>query len=292
MHDLGLDKLFFPTLVRDRQRYMNFSKSLAVERTKQGEDGDRKDFFHYLLNAKDPETGLGFSTPELWAESNLLIIAGSDTPATAIAGCFYYLAHNSRVLRTLEEEICSTFENVGEIDNYSSNKLANCSYLRAVIDETMRMSPSVTGTVPREVLNGGIVIDGEYIPAGTVVGTGFYSLHHNPQYFLDPFAYKPERWIVGSSPEVNAESVELAQSGFFPFSFGPRGCIGKNLAYMELRSVIARTVWLYEMRLTPGSMVGDVEAGAEDCRRQEFRLQDRWQAEKDGPMMQFKRRVR
>ena len=271
---------------------MNFSKSLAVERTKQGEDGDRKDFFHYLLNAKDPETGLGFSTPELWAESNLLIIAGSDTPATAIAGCFYYLAHNPRVLRALEEEICSTFDNVGEIDNYSSNKLANCSYLRAVIDETMRMSPSVTGTVPREVLKGGIMIDGEYIPAGTVVGTGFYSLHHNPQYFLDPFAYKPERWIVGSGPEVTAESVELAQSGFFPFSFGPRGCIGKNLAYMELRSVIARTVWLYEMRLAPGSVVGDVEAGAEDCRRQEFRLQDRWQAEKDGPMMQFKRRVR
>ena len=131
---------------------------------------------------------------------------------------------------SLEEEICSTFDNVGEIDNYSSNKLANCSYLRAVIDETMRMSPSVTGTVPREVLKGGIMIDGEYAPAGTVVGIGFYSLHHNPQYFPDPFAYKRERW------------VELEQSGFFPFSFGPRGCIGKNLAYTELRSVIARTV--------------------------------------------------
>ena len=154
------------------------------------------------------------------------------------------------------------------------------------------MSPSVTGTVPREVLEGGIMIDGEYVPAGTVVGTGFYSLRHNTQYFRNPFIYKPERWVAGSSPEVTAESVELAQSGFFPFSFGPRGCIGKNLAYMELRSVIARTVWLYELRLAPGSTVGDVEAGAEDCRRHEFRLQDRWQAEKDGPMVQFKRRVR
>ena len=86
------------------------------------------------------------------------------------------------------------------------------------------------------------MIDGEYAPAGTVVGIGFYSLHHNPQYFPDPFAYKRERWIGGSSPEVTAKSVELEQSGFFPFSFGPRSCIGKNLAYMELRSVIARTV--------------------------------------------------
>ena len=249
---------------------MNFSKSLAVESTEQGEDGDRKDFSHYLLNARDPETGLGFSTPELWAEINLFIIAGSDTPATAMAGCFYYLAHNARVLRTLEEEVCSTFDKEEEIDNYSSNKLADCPHLRAVIDEAMRMSPSVTGTVPREVLKGGIMIDGEYIPAGTTVGTGCYSLHHNPQYFHEPFSYKPERWTVGSSPEVTAESVELAQSGFFPFSFGPRGCIDKNPAYVELRSVIARTVWLYETRLAPGSMVGNVEAGGEDCRRQDF----------------------
>ena len=52
------------------------------------------------------------------------------------------------------------------------------------------------------------------------------------------------------------------------------------------------TVLLYEMRLAPGRTVENVEAGAEDCRRQEFRLMGRWQAEKDGPMMQFKRRVK
>ena len=105
---------------------MIFSKRLTVERTKQGEDGDRKDFFHYLLNARNTETGLGFSTPELWAESNLFIIGGSDTPATIIAGCFCYLAHNARLLRALEEEVCCTFDNEEEIDNYSSNKLVNC----------------------------------------------------------------------------------------------------------------------------------------------------------------------
>lgn len=271
---------------------MKFSKARALERTKQGEDGDRKDFFHYLLNARDPETGQGFSTTELWAESNLLIIAGSDTPATAIAGIFYYLVHNTQVLRKLEDEIRSNFDNIDEIENYYDRKLASCSYLRACIDETMRMSPSVTGTVPREVLEGGITIDGEYIPAGTVVGTGFYSIHHNPRYFADPFTYKPERWIAGSAPGITSETVELAQSGYFPFSFGPRGCIGKNLAYMEMRTVIARTVWLYDMRLEPGSTVGDVEAGAEQVRRNEFRLQDRWQAEKDGPMVQFRLRAR
>lgn len=85
-----------------------------------------------------------------------------------------------QVLQKLEEEIRSNFANVEEVDNYFDKKLASCNYLRACIDETMRMSPPVTGTVPPEVLPGGITVDGEYIPAGTLVGTGFYSIHHNP----------------------------------------------------------------------------------------------------------------
>lgn len=51
---------------------MAYSKSQLTERTKLGEETDRRDFFYYLLKARDPETGQGFSTPELWGESNLL----------------------------------------------------------------------------------------------------------------------------------------------------------------------------------------------------------------------------
>jgi hypothetical protein len=56
---------------------MAYSKSQAAERTKLGVDTERKDFFYYLLTAKDRETGEGFGMAELWAESNLLIIAGT-----------------------------------------------------------------------------------------------------------------------------------------------------------------------------------------------------------------------
>ena len=51
---------------------MNYSKAQLTERTKLGDDTDRRDFFYHLLKARDPETGQGFTTPELWAESNLL----------------------------------------------------------------------------------------------------------------------------------------------------------------------------------------------------------------------------
>jgi cytochrome P450 len=57
----------------------------------------RKDFFHYLFHAQDPETGRGFSTEELWGEAESLIIAGSDTTAIAFTAMFFYLARKPDV---------------------------------------------------------------------------------------------------------------------------------------------------------------------------------------------------
>ena len=73
IHELHLDKVLFSKLAAGRSRYMAYSKSQASERTKMGLKNDRKDFFYYLLNAKDPETGNGFTASELWGESNLLM---------------------------------------------------------------------------------------------------------------------------------------------------------------------------------------------------------------------------
>lgn len=73
---LGLDRLLFPNLRAERQRFMAYSKSRLSERMKLGTDTDRRDFFYYLLRAKDPETGQGFAMQELWGESNVLLIAG------------------------------------------------------------------------------------------------------------------------------------------------------------------------------------------------------------------------
>lgn len=73
IHELHLDKILFPKIAAGRDRYMAFSRSQAAERMKTGLDTDRKDFFHYLLHAKDPDTGKGFTTSELRGESNLLM---------------------------------------------------------------------------------------------------------------------------------------------------------------------------------------------------------------------------
>lgn len=269
---------------------MQYSKSQAMERTKMGLDVDRKDFFYHLLNAKDPETGNGFSMDELWGESNLLIIAGSDTTSTAMAATFFYLAHNAVALQKLYQEIRTSFSDVEEI--VSGSTLSGCAYLRACIDESMRMTPPVAGALPRQVLPGGIDIDGHHIPSGVDVGVPHYAIHHNDAYFPRPFDYVPERWL--SDPGANPLHNKLADAhaAFCPFSIGPRGCIGKGLAYVELSVTIARVIYMFDLRLVPGSTLGsgskDLEFGR--TRSTEYQIEDRFASMKDGPMLQFRRR--
>lgn len=290
---LGLDKVLFHRIAAGRAKYMAYSKSQLTERTKLGDETDRRDFFYYLLRARDPETGQGFSTPELWGESNLLIIAGSDTTSTAMAATLFYLVRSPAALQKATEEVRAKFNDVEEI--HQGPGLTGCTYLRACIDEAMRMSPSVGGIVPREVLPGGIVVDGEHIPAGTVVGVPHYTIHHNAAYYPDPFAYSPERWVAGSGKTygaVSEASVATAHSAFCPFSVGPRGCIGKGLAYIEMSTTIARLLYLYDLRKSAGP---DPAEGSPDNewgrqRPEEFQLIDQFTSLKDGPMVEFRKR--
>lgn len=290
IHRWHLDKILFRKIAAQRGQYMQYSKSQAMERTKTGLDVDRKDFFYHLLNAKDPETGKGFSMDELWGESNLLIIAGSDTTSTAMAGTFFYLAHNTAALQRLISEIRASFDDVEEI--VTGPRLSSCTYLRACIDETMRLTPPVAGALPRKVLPGGLTIDGHYIPAGMDVGVPHYTIHHNSSYFPRPFDYLPERWLSDASANPFHDKLTDAHAAFCPFSIGPRGCIGKGLAYVELTVTIARVLYMYDLRLAPGMTLGEGRADLEvgRTRPSEYQIEDRFASMKDGPMLQFRAR--
>ena len=129
-------------------------------------------------------------------------------------------------------------------------------------------------------------IGGHHFPQGTVVGVPTYAIHHKPEYYPEPFTYRPERWLVGeksSMEQTTAESLSLAQSAFCPFSIGPRGCIGKGVAYLELGVALARTLWLYDLRLARGEDVGRDEIG-------QYQMWDIFVARKDGPVVEFRAR--
>lgn len=235
----------------------------------------------------------------MWLTPTDSIIAGSDTTSTAMSATLFYLVRNPTALAKATEEVRRTFGDVEEIAQGPA--LNSCAYLRACIDEAMRMSPSVGGIAPREVLAGGMSVDGEHIPEGTVLGVPHYTVHHNPAYYPRPFTYVPERWLAGSERKeeqavattVSDRDVALAQSAFCPFSIGPRGCIGKGLAYAEMMTAIARTLYLYDLRRAVG--VPDPAEGHPDRewgrhRVDEFQLIDQFTSLKDGPMVEFRRR--
>jgi cytochrome P450 len=111
---------------------------------------------------------------------------------------FFYLSRYPDTYRKLAEEIRSAFTNGKEING--GPILSGCRYLRAVIDEALRMSPPVSGTTWRQLYDDEdktkpLVVDGHVIPPGTLVGVNTYSLHHNEEYFPDSFTFKPERWL-------------------------------------------------------------------------------------------------
>jgi cytochrome P450 len=207
----------------------------------------------------------------------------------------FYLVRNEHALKRATEEVRSKFSNVEDIVHGPA--LTSCVFLRACIDEAMRLSPPVAGAPPREVLAGGATIDGHSIPAGTVVGVPHYTIHHNADYYPKPFSYVPERWIAEARSSLDgavttADDVARAQSAFCPFSIGPRGCIGKGLAYIEMSTTIARTLFLYDMRKAigvrdPGEGHPSLEWGRH--RESEYQLVDTFTSARDGPMIEFRK---
>lgn len=285
--------------VQYRQDVAGFvEKRFALEKAlaDKPEEEKRKDFFHYLLTAKDPQTGEQFLPMHLVGEAALLVGAGSDTSSTAMSALFFYLARHPQALHKLQDEIRAAFTHVEEI-NYTA-RLTSQPYLRACIDEAMRISPPVPGYLDREVLFGGANIDGDMIPEGTVVGVSSYAIHHNERYFPRSFDFVPERWIPGPESSdvagfpVTATSVEVAKSAFHAFSSGPRGCVGKNMAYMELLVAVARVAFLFDMRLTQGDHTGEGRPGWEHGRerRGEYQLKDWLISHREGPVVQFRPR--
>jgi cytochrome P450 len=252
---------------------------MAADLGKNGQE-ERKDFVHYLSQAKDPETGKGYQQMEMLVELRLLIVAGSDTSSVIMAAAFYYLTRNQGALEKLQRELRSTFDNVDDI--VTGPKISSCHYLRAVIDECLRLSPPVGSSLPREIMEGGMTVDGIALPAGTNVGSGAFALHRNEEYFSNPLTFKPERWLPEHTP---AEEITHAKTAFCPFSLGNRGCIGKPMAYNELSIALGRVFWLYDVRLSPGDKTGQDANGLYD-------LGDIFVAERNGPMVEFRKYVR
>lgn len=110
----------------------------------------------------------------------------------------------------------ATFESANDI--VYGSKLSSCVYLRACIDEGMRLTHSGPCELSREVLQGGLKVSGEYLPEGTIVGSVPWVDSGNEEVYGDANVFRPERWIANEAAGVTKEQVSRIRSNFHPFS--------------------------------------------------------------------------
>jgi len=105
----------------------------------------------------------------------------------------------------------------------SIQQIDSLPYLDAVLKEGLRMYPAIPMTLFRDVPGGGKVMNGYYLPGGTMVGSQAYSLHRDEEIYPEPEEYKPERWL-----NIDKETELKMQRQFWAFSSGARMCIGQK----------------------------------------------------------------
>lgn len=201
-------------------------------------DRDHKDFMHQVLNSESKKQ---LSETEVVLNMALFMSAGTDTTATALTGWSYFVCTHPQVYQRLKMEIRDALKSEEDI---SWQNVRHLKYLEATINEALRLFPPSGASQQRMVPAGGAVIDGYYIPAGKTVAVSPWSSTRSRLNFQEPDAFRPERWLDEDEKHANDR---LAAS--VPFGNGPRVCVGRNLAYMEMRLIAAQLLWHFDMEL-------------------------------------------
>lgn len=181
-----------------------------------------------------------------------------------MASTFFYLSDSPEAYAMACAEVREKFPRADTVQ--PGDLLNSCHYLRACIKEATRLSPPVSSALWREAQGDGLDIDGNFVPAGCIVGVPIYAIHHHSGLFRKPFDYIPERWLGDMASE--------AQTAFNPFSLGPRSCVGKSLALLETQYVLARVLATFEFEKTTPA-------------EKEYCLKEHVTSSKNGPFLRF-----
>ncbi|KAJ5085162.1 Cytochrome monooxygenase lcsI [Penicillium argentinense] len=204
---------------------------------------ERPDFMTYILRFNDDRS---MSVREMEANAAVLIMAGSETTASLLSGFTYYMLRNPTAYRKLVDEVRGSFSTYQEI-NFQS--VGHLKYLNAALEETLRIYPPVPATTPRVVPSGGAIIDGKYVPEGVSVSGAHYSTYHAESHFTNAESFIPERWLQPRHKRFESDCRGALQA----FSLGPRNCLGRNLAYAEMRLIGAKIIWSFDLTLDESS---------------------------------------
>ncbi|RDL42248.1 uncharacterized protein BP5553_02227 [Venustampulla echinocandica] len=228
---------FLPQSIKAKeQRHKDFTKAVLKKRLETSTS--RPDFLSLAQKQLNQPQGITFD--ELVPTTGPLIFAGSETTATLLSGVTYYLTTHPSIYAKLTEEIRTAFKTEDEINIVSVN---NLTYMLAVLSETLRIYPPAPASFNRVTPPEGCMVAGHFVPGNAIVAVNQWSANHSTLNFTRPWDFVPERWL--GDAEFKDDKGKVVQ----PFSVGPRNCIGRNLAFAEMRLILARLVWNFDLVL-------------------------------------------
>jgi cytochrome P450 len=205
---------------------------------RRGADAPGDDLLGMLMAARDVETDDGMTARQLRDEVMTFFLAGHETTANALAWSLALLAAHPAVEERLRAEVdrvlCGRTPAFGDVPALA--------FTRAVVEEAMRLYPPVWGIgrqaiVPDEV-------QGEPLRRGAVVTLSPWVTHRHPAFWPDPERFDPTRFL--------APAGDRPRFAYFPFSGGPRLCIGETFALVEAQIALAMLVQRYRLTLPAG----------------------------------------
>jgi len=239
-----MSQLIFPAVrkgLSSANLVVEQSKAVVKEREAAeaaGTVSSRHDYLSKLMNlVREKGEKIDFNNLDVAVYVWMMIWAGSDTTGYAITGIIYHTLRNPKVYKKLVGEIQEAFASGNLTFPIRYNDAYKLPYLRAVIQEGMRISPSFGTGLPRYVPKGGATIAGRYFPEGYKVTCNQNAVHFDKECFgEDAEEFVPERWLR----EDEARTRYMARHDM-GFGLGPRNCLGKNVGDPSARSSIVLT---------------------------------------------------
>ncbi|CAI6335388.1 unnamed protein product [Periconia digitata] len=238
-----------PRKLKEKQKLHLAHSSTRVDK-RLARETDRPDIWTYVTRHMGKDSGESLYPSEMHSNGALFMLAGTETTATELSGMTYHLLKDPSKMARLVKEVRGAFNSSDDIDLINITQL---EYLNACIEEGLRIYPPVPTNLPRQVPIGGATVNGEWVPGGTVVSLAQYASYHSEINFKNADSFIPERWIPEGQKEYGSDHKHV----FIPFSHGPRNCLGRNLAYHEMRLILASVLLNFDLELADDTVWPD-----------------------------------